>query len=106
MENSIKKQQQSTIKSRLSIPKSDLKDDLVNNFLSPLSSQSSIKSSQSSIKSAISNASKNQLLIIKRKKLYVLLKMIFIKVNSSTTILLKGKRCPWGYRYKKIIKIM
>ena len=106
LENSIKKQQQSTIESRLSIPKSDLKDNLDNNnFLSPLSSTSSMKSSQSSIKSLISNASKQSIINNKTKKVICSSEDDIYKSKFSTTILLKGKRCPWGYRYKKSLKI-
>ena len=42
--------------------------------------------------------------LIKNKKYYVRPKMIFLKVNSIT-ISLKSKRCPWGYRYNKSLKL-
>jgi hypothetical protein len=53
-----------------------------NNSIKKQASKS--KTSNSSIKSFIDNSYKSKL---------------------STTILLKGKRCPWGYRYNKSLKL-
>lgn len=115
LENSIKKYDQFNNKTNLSILKSDLKDELDDNFLSPLSSESSIKSSksskssikssESSIKSSISNASKKSVINNKTKKVICSSEEDIYKSKFSTTILLKGKRCPWGYRYKKSLKL-
>ena len=105
LENSIKKYDQFNNKTNLSISNSDLKHDLDNNFLSPLSSESSIKSSESSIKSSISNASKKSVINNKTKKVICFSEEDIYKSKFSTTILLKGKRCPWGYRYKKSLKL-
>jgi hypothetical protein len=119
LENSIKKYDQFNNKTNLSILKSDLKDELDNNFLSPLSSESSIKSSESSIKSSessikssessikssVSNASKQSINNNKTKKIICSSEDDIYKSKFSTTILLKGKRCPWGYRYKKSLKL-
>ena len=105
LENSIKKYDQFNNKTNLSISNSDLKHDLDNNFLSPLSSESSIKSSESSIKSSISNASKKSVINNKTKKVICSSEEDIYKSKFSTTILLKGKRCPWGYRYKKSLKL-
>lgn len=105
LENSIKKYDQFNNKTNLSILKSDLKDELDDNFLSPLSSESSIKSSKSSIESSISNASKKSVINNKTKKVICSSEEDIYKSKFSTTILLKGKRCPWGYRYKKSLKL-
>ena len=64
-----------------------------------------MKSSQSSIKSLISNASKQSIINNKTKKVICSSEDDIYKSKFSTTILLKGKRCPWGYRYKKSLKI-
>ena len=113
LENSIKKHDQFNNKTNLSIPKSDLKDKLdTDNFLSPLSSESSIKSSKSSIKSSkssikssLSSASKQSINNNKTKKVICSSEDDIYKSKFSTTILLKGKRCPWGYLYKKSLKM-
>ena len=114
LENSIKKYDQLNNKSNFSISKSELKDNVANNFLSPLSSDSSIKLSDSSKQSSISNPSKQSSISKpskqsinnnKTKKVICSLEDDIYKSKFSTTILLKGKKCPWGYRYKKSLKM-
>lgn len=98
LENSIKNHDKFNNKTNSSIPKSDLKDDLDNNFLSPLSSESSINSyTINSSKQSINNNKTKKVICSSDDDIY--------KSKFATTILLKGKRCPWGYLYKKSLKM-
>ena len=98
LENSIKNHDKFNNKTNSSIPKYDLKDDLDNNFLSPLSSESSINSyTINSSKQSINNNKTKKVICSSDDDIY--------KSKFATTILLKGKRCPWGYLYKKSLKM-
>ena len=61
--------------------------------------------SKSSIKSLIDNGSKQSINNKKTKKILCSSEDNISKSKLSTTISLKGKRCPWGYRYNKSLKL-
>ena len=63
------------------------------------------KTSNSSIKSFIDNSYKEPINNKKTKKIVCSSEDDIYKSKLSTTILLKGKRCPWGYRYNKSLKL-